>query len=167
MRISLIVATAPDGAIGKDNKLLWHLPADMKYFRETTSGHCVITGRKNYESIPEKFRPLPNRTNIVLTRNKNCNFPGAISVSSLQEAIKVCQQHNETEAFIIGGAEIYRQAIDAGIVDRIYLTLVDGTFDADAYFQFDTSNWIEKSSLRFDKDDKNPFSMTFFVYEKA
>ncbi|HRJ35584.1 MAG TPA: dihydrofolate reductase, partial [Flavobacteriales bacterium] len=102
MRISLIVATAPDGAIGKDNKLLWHLPADMKYFRETTSGHCVITGRKNYESIPEKFRPLPNRTNIVLTRNKNCNFPGAISVSSLQEAIKVCQQHNETEAFIIG-----------------------------------------------------------------
>ncbi|HRJ34648.1 MAG TPA: dihydrofolate reductase, partial [Flavobacteriales bacterium] len=66
-----------------------------------------------------------------------------------------------------GGAEIYRQAIDAGIVDRIYLTLVDGTFDADAYFQFDTSNWIEKSSLRFDKDDKNPFSMTFFVYEKA
>src|ERR1035437_7885391 len=107
--ISIIVAVAENNVIGKDNSLIWHLPADMKYFKEKTSGHCVITGRKNYESIPAKFRPLPNRTNIVITRQANFKALGATVVSSIEEAIEKAKQRGDTEIFIIGGAEIYKQ----------------------------------------------------------
>src|SRR5258706_13667816 len=112
MTISLIAAVSENNVIGKDNQLPWYLPADMKYFREKTMGHCVITGRKNYDSIPEKFRPLPGRTNIIISRNPDLKIPGAIVVHSLQEAIQFVSQKKETECFIIGGREIFKQALE-------------------------------------------------------
>src|ERR1035438_6764677 len=112
MIVSSIAAVAENHAIGKNNQLIWRLPSDMKYFREITEGHCIITGRKNYESIPEKFRPLQNRTNIVVTRQKNYLAPGAIVTHSIEEALDIARKIRETEVFIIGGAEIYAQTMD-------------------------------------------------------
>src|ERR1700739_3645683 len=123
MNLSIIVAVAENNVIGKDNALIWHLPADTRFFKEKTSGHVIITGRKNYESIPEKFRPLPDRKNIVITRQKNYHAPGAVVVSSIESALQyVKENHNGEEIFIIGGADIYRQTIS--ICDKIYLTRI-------------------------------------------
>ena len=119
MIISSIVAVSENNVIGKDNSLIWHLPADMKFFKEKTTGHCVITGRKNYESIPEKFRPLPNRINIVITRQKEYIAPGAIVVGSLEEAFEKASQTGNDEVFIIGGAEIYKQSMH--LTDMLYV----------------------------------------------
>src|SRR6185436_9235065 len=112
MIISLIVAVAENNVIGRNNRLPWRLPADMKFFKEKTTGHCVITGRKNYDSIPDKFRPLPDRTNIVVTRNQELELPGAIVVTSLDAAIQEAEKRNETECFVIGGGEIFKQVVD-------------------------------------------------------
>src|SRR6185436_10311768 len=106
MIISLIAAVTENHVIGKDNDLPWKLPDDMKFFMNTTKGHHVIMGRKNYDSLHEKFKPLPNRTNIVVTRQKNFNAPGCIVVHSVEEATKIARTNNETETFVIGGAEI-------------------------------------------------------------
>ena len=106
MIISLIAAVAENKIIGKDNKLVWDLPRDMKYFMDTTSHHCIITGRKNYESIPPKFRPLKNRTNIIITRRSDYKAEGAVIVHSVEDAIKEAEQRQESEAFVIGGGEI-------------------------------------------------------------
>ena len=110
MIISLIAAIAENLVIGKNNDLPWNLPDDMKYFMQTTKGHYVIMGRKNYDSIPEKFRPLPNRTNIVITRQKAFQAPGCIVVNSIEDALKIPEKSGEEEIFIIGGAELYAQA---------------------------------------------------------
>ena len=106
--LSIIVAVANNNIIGKDNSLIWKLPADMAYFKEKTSGHCVITGRKNFESIPEKFRPLPNRTNIIMSK-KDYFYPDTITVHSVDEAVSHAKYLNEKEIFVIGGSEIYKQ----------------------------------------------------------
>src|SRR3954465_7549819 len=132
MSISLIVAVGSNNAIGKNNTLIWHLPADMKFFKEKTTGHCIITGRKNYESIPEKFRPLPNRTNIVITRQKDYQAPGAIVTDSIEKALELAEKSGDEEIFIIGGAEIFRQCIN--ITDRIYLTKIHHSFEGDVFF---------------------------------
>lgn len=165
MLLSIIVAVAENNVIGKDNNLIWKLPNDMKFFKEKTTNHCVITGRKNYESIPEKFRPLPNRTNIVLTRQKNYTAPGAIVIGTLEAAIETAKLNNETECFIIGGAEIYRQTID--IVDKIYLTKIHHSFEGDAFFPtIDFSIW--KEIKRKDKlpDEKNAYSYSFIELQR-
>ena len=125
MEVSLIVAVATNGAIGKNNQLLWHLPADMQYFKKTTLGHTVVTGRKNFESIPEKFRPLPNRTNIILTRRKDYFAEGCFIAHSLEEAIFFAKQRNETECFIIGGGEVYNEAMRKKICTKLYITYVE------------------------------------------
>lgn len=159
--ISIIVAVAENNAIGKNNQLLWHLPADMKIFKEKTTGHCVITGRKNYESIPEKFRPLPNRTNIVITRQKEYSAPGALVVHSLQQAIEKAMTKGDNEIFIIGGGEIYAQSIP--LADKIYLTKVHATFEADTFFpKLNMNEWQITSSKYFNADEKNKYSFTFF-----
>ena len=134
MIVSIIVAVSENNVIGKDNSLIWHLPADMKFFKEKTTGHCIITGRKNYESIPEKFRPLPNRTNIVITRQKNYIAPGAIVVGSLEEAFEKNLQigADADEVFIIGGAEIFKQSMH--LVDKLYITRIHHNFDGDVFF---------------------------------
>src|SRR5688572_33100124 len=107
MIISMIAALARNRVIGKNNDLPWKLPDDMKFFMDTTKGHHTIMGRKNYDSIPHKFKPLPNRTNIVVTRQKNFEAPGCTVVDSLNKGLAIAQQNNEPEVFIIGGAEIY------------------------------------------------------------
>jgi dihydrofolate reductase len=163
--ISLIVATGKNNVIGKDNKLIWHLPADMKFFKEKTSGHCIITGRKNYESIPEKFRPLPNRTNIVITRQHDYVAPGAIVVNSLEEALTKAKKTGDNEIFIIGGAEIFKQCLS--VTDRIYLTEIHHEFEGDVYFpELEMKNWKEISRLKGPVDEKNQYPHDYVTLEK-
>ena len=128
--ISLIAAVAKNRVIGKDNQLLWHLPEDMRYFRETTRGKAVIMGRKTWESLPDSFRPLPGRHNIVVSRNPSYQATGATLVTSLDEAKSKAGEANEV--FIIGGAELYQQAMQ--IADRLYLTEIANNFEGDAFF---------------------------------
>ena len=165
MIISSIAAVAQNNVIGKNNQLIWRLPADMKYFKDITEGHCVITGRKNYESIPEKFRPLVNRTNIVVTRQHNYSAPGAIVVNSIEEAIDTARKKGETEVFIIGGAEIYRQTMS--IANKLYITEVHDCFEGDALFpDIDTSKWKETSRQAMPADEKHKYAYSFCVLEK-
>lgn len=168
MKISIIVAIAKNNGIGKNNQLLWHLPADMKYFKEKTTGHCVLTGRKNYESIPEKFRPLPNRTNIIVTRDPNYNAPGAHVVSSVEQGIELAKSLNETELFIIGGGQIYMECMVKNLVQTLYVTHVDTLPEADTYFPaFNPHKWHKTISEMCSADDKNPFNYEFAVYKKG
>lgn len=135
MRKSIIVAMSANHAIGKDNKLMWHIPEDLKRFKEITSGHHVIMGRKTYESIIDQLgKPLPNRTSIVITRNKDYEIQeGGIVVSSIEEAFKAAEDLGETEVFVIGGGEIYDNTV--GVVDTIYMTRLLDMFDeADTFF---------------------------------
>lgn len=166
MMLSIIVAVSENNVIGKDNRLIWRLPADMKFFKEKTTGHVIITGRKNYESIPEKFRPLPDRKNIVITRQKNYQAPGAIVVSSIENALKyVSENHANEEVFIIGGAEIYRQTISA--CKRIYLTRIHHSFEGDAFFPSIPENkWELTQSEEFPSDEKNIYNFTIQTWEK-
>jgi dihydrofolate reductase len=161
VKLSIIVATAPDGAIGKDNQLLWHLPADMKFFKEKTMGHHIIMGRKTYESIG---RPLPGRTTVIVTRDKTYKAEGCVVVNSLPEAIEKAQAAGDDEAMITGGAEIYKLAVE--FADTIYLTEVQGKFEADTFFNFDKSAWeiIEKQNHK--ADEKNKFDYNFIILHK-
>jgi len=163
MILSIIVAVAQNGVIGKDNRLIWHLPNDMKFFKEKTTGHCVITGRKNYESIPPKFRPLPNRTNLIITRNKNYQAPGATLCFSLEEAIKKAQDLNETECFIIGGGEIFKNALP--LCQRLYLTKVHHAFEGDVYFSELNNTWKLISEQHFLADEKHAYPYSFCIYD--
>jgi dihydrofolate reductase len=165
MILSIVVAVSENQVIGKNNDLVWHMPADMKFFKETTMGHCIVTGRKNYESIPPKFRPLPGRTNIVITRQEDYAAPGAIIKHSLDEALAYARSLGETECFIIGGGEIFRQCI--GQVDRIYFTRIHNRFEGDVFFdELDKNKWKLVSEKRMKADEKNPHDYTFMVYER-
>ncbi len=165
MNIHLIVAAAENNAIGKDNRLLWRLPEDMKFFKEKTSGHCVITGRKNYESIPEKFRPLPDRINIIVTRQKNYEAPGAFVVATIDDALELARSKNEADVFIIGGGEIYAQTIS--IADVIWLTRVHHTFDAHTFFpELNMQHWKETWREEFPINEKHIYAFTILKYEK-
>ena len=165
MIISLIAARSKNNVIGKDNDLPWKLPDDMKYFMETTKGHHVIMGRKNYESIPEKFRPLPNRTNLVVTRQENFHAPGCIVVHSLTRALEIAKENGELEAFIIGGAEIYKQGL--ALTQRMYLTEINAEIKGDTFFpSFDLTNWIATSRIPHDADDRHQYDFEFVIYEK-
>ena len=161
MKLSIIVAAASDGAIGKDNKLLWHLPADMKFFKEKTMGHHIIMGRKTYESIG---RPLPGRTTVIITRDLTYKAEGCLVVHSLNEAIESANANGDTEAMITGGAEIYNQAIEKA--DCIYLTEVQGKFEADTFFKIDKTNWAINEKQDYKADDKNKFDYSFIILQK-
>ena len=165
MKCALIVAMGKHREIGKDNDLLWRLPRDMQFFKETTQGHTVVMGRKNWESIPDKFRPLPNRKNIVISRNADYNPEGAILITDLKEL----DQHLEADkkCFIIGGAQIYQLALEQDLIDEMYITHVHENFDADTYFPFvNWEGWIEEDLLEYEKDDKNPHSFTVTKYTR-
>lgn len=139
--IILIAAMAHGRVIGKDNRLLWHLPEDMKHFKSLTQGHPVIMGRKTWESLPEKFRPLPGRKNIVISRNPNFLVAGASVCTSLNLALAACQ--GATQIFVIGGAEIYALALP--LADRMELTEIDAAFDGDAFFPtWREEEWCEE-----------------------
>src|ERR1041385_4080876 len=129
MQISIIAAVAKNGVIGKSNDLPWRLPDDMKYFMQTTQGHHVIMGRKNYESLPEKFRPLPNRTNIVVTRQKDFHAPACTVVNELKDGVQLAAKNQEQNLFIIGGAEIYKLALP--LTDTLFLTEIDAEVEGD------------------------------------
>ncbi len=161
MKCALIVAMGKHREIGKDNDLLWKLPRDMKFFKETTEGHTVVMGRKNWESIPERFRPLPNRKNIVISRNPDYVAEGAILISDLKEISLHHNVDSGKKCFIIGGAQIYQLALEQDLIDELYITQVHETFEADTYFPFiDWENWEEEDVLEYEKDDKNPHSFT-------
>lgn len=138
--LALIAAFGRGRVIGIDNRMPWHLPEDMKFFRETTRGKPVIMGRKTWESLPDAFRPLPGRINIVVSRNADYRADGATVVGSLPDAIQAAV--NADIAFVMGGADIYRQALP--IADRLYLTEIDADFAGDAFFPaFASSDWRE------------------------
>lgn len=146
--------------IGVDNTLPWRLPADLRHFRQLTTGHHVIMGRRNYESIG---RPLPERINIVVTRNSAYQAPGCRVRHSLEEALD--DTGDDPEVFVIGGAEIYRQALPRA--DRIYLTLVHAQVPGDTYFpEFDRGEWKEVRRTRHEADEKNPYACSFTVYDR-
>jgi dihydrofolate reductase len=159
--ISIIVAIARNFAIGKDNKLLWHISADLKRFKKITSGHPVVMGKKTYESLP--FRPLPNRTNIIITDIPGEKFEGCVTVYSINEALEKCPDGEET--FIMGGGSVYRQFLP--YANKLYLTLIHKDFDADTFFpEIDYNEWkmIEKEDHGPEGD--NEFSYSFLVFEK-
>ena len=163
---SLIVAVADNQVIGKDNDLIWRLPDDMKFFKNKTSGHHIITGRKNYLSIPKKFSPLPNRVNIVLTRQKDFEEADCIIKHSLEDAIAFAEQHNEEELFIIGGGQIYKESLEKNLIDRMYITHVHESFEGDTFFPEINSNWKRVWEEKHSKDEKHPYNFTFALYEK-
>jgi dihydrofolate reductase len=166
MEVVLIVAVSKyNNGIGKDNRLLWHLPADMKFFKSTTTGYPVITGRKNYESIPEKFRPLPNRENIILTR-QNTKYADAEVCNSIEKALELARNHKKEKAFVIGGGEIYNQFLNKNLVDKILITWVDAPFDADVFFPKLNSNWKISKEEAHTPDEKNKYAYNFTEYSK-
>lgn len=159
MVITLIAAMAENNALGKDNKMLWHLPDDFKRFKQLTSGHYIIMGRKTFESLPGM---LPNRTHVIITRQDDYKAEGCIIVNSFEEAIAACPQNEKV--FVIGGGEIYKQAIDKA--DKIELTRVHGISpDADAFFpEIDLDKWKVVESVHHPKDEKHKFEFTFETY---
>lgn len=158
--ITLIAAAAENNALGKDNDLLWHLPEDFKRFKQITSGHYIIMGRKTFESFP---KPLPNRTHIIITRQEDYLAEGCLVVHSLEEAMEIAPQNEEV--FIIGGAQIYKQALP--FADKIDLTRVHIELDADAFFpEFNTSEWNLVFSEKHFKDEKHQYDFTFETYIK-
>ena len=161
MILSAIVAVARNGVIGKDNTLPWRLPADLQYFKKTTSGHHIILGRKNYEDIR---RPLPNRVNIVLSRQVGYEAPGCVVLPSLEAAIQLAQGAGETECFVCGGAEIYRLAMP--MVQRLYLTKIDADFEGDVAMPDLGSGWKEEWSEDHLPDEKNLWPYRFIRYAR-
>ena len=134
-KVSIIVAIDDKRGIGKNNRLPWHIPEDLKRFRRLTSGHTIIMGRKTFESILSYTgKPLPDRINMVITRNPDFKAEGVSINTSLEEALSEAKGNEQSEIFIIGGAQIFKQAIDMGVVDRIYLTKVEGDYGADTFF---------------------------------
>ena len=155
--ISIIVATSKNRVIGNNNSLIWKLPADLKRFKQITTGNTIVMGRKTYESIG---KPLPNRRNIIITRDTNYLVDNCEIVNSLEEALMLCNN----ECFIIGGGEIYKQSID--IADKIYLTLVQEDFEGDTYFPEIGKEWTKVIREDFEPDEKNAHKYSFINYEK-
>jgi dihydrofolate reductase len=159
-RVSLIVAMAKNRVIGVNNTLPWRLPADLKHFKALTMGHHIVMGRKTYESIG---KPLPGRTSVVVTRNAGYSAPGVTAVNSLPAAISACG--DDDEIFVIGGAELYLQAIT--LADRIYLTEIDADICGDAYFpEFNPAEWLETSRETHSQTEPQPLQYHFVVYHR-
>lgn len=165
MEIAMIAAVAENGVIGKDNDLVWSLPDDMKYFMNSTKSHYIILGRKNYESLPPKYRPLPNRTNIVITRQQGLELENTIVVNSLKEALAVCKKNNQEKVFVIGGGQIYEQALS--ITDSLYITEIQAEFDGDTFFpKYDKNEWEEVSREQHSTDERHEYAFDFVIYKR-
>jgi dihydrofolate reductase len=160
--ISLIVAASTNNAIGKNNQLLWHLPNDLKFFKNNTWGMPVIMGRKTFEAVN---KPLPGRFNIVITRQDNWNVDGVIVATDLNDAVNKAAETNCNETFIIGGGEIYNQAFE--MADKIYLTRVHTHIEGDTFFPIvDESKWELGSIQEFAADEKHAFAYSFQTWER-
>lgn len=160
MIVSIIVAIGENNAIGKNNQLLWHMPNDLKHFKDVTSGRTIIMGRKTFDSVG---KPLPRRRNIVITR-QDIDIPGCEVVKSVEDGLALCK--DDDEVFIGGGAEIYKQALH--LTNRIYLTIIHQSFDADTFFpEINKQEWKEISREDFQPDEKNPIPYSFITLERA
>ena len=159
--IIMIAAVAENNALGKNNELVWHLPNDFKRFKSLTTGHHIIMGRKTFESFS---KPLPNRTHVVITRNKNYNPEGCIVVDCMEKAIAICPE-NET-SFIIGGGEIYNLGLP--FADQLEITRVHHSFDADAFFpEINSEDWKEIQTEFNPTDEKHQFAYTYQTFVKV
>ena len=157
MNISIIVAASKNNAIGKNNQLLWHLPNDMKFFKQTTWALPVAMGRKTFESMGSKA--LNGRLNIIITKQNDYKAEGAVVVNSIQDAVFVASEHDYKELMIIGGGEIYKQAMS--LTNKIYLTRVDTIIDGDTFFEMDEAKWQLKFADKHPVDEKHKFAYTF------
>jgi dihydrofolate reductase len=159
--LTLIVAAGENDAIGKDNKLIWHLSDDLKRFKQLTNGHHIIMGRKTFETFP---KPLPNRIHVVITRQANYKVPdGVIVVNNLEDALDAAK--TDAQAFVIGGGEIYKQAMP--LAEKIELTRVHHSFEADTFFpKVDDTNWKETNKTFHDKDEDHDYSFSFLTYKR-
>jgi dihydrofolate reductase len=161
MKLSIIVAVAANGVIGRDNKLPWRLRADLARFKRLTMGHHLLVGRKTWESIG---RPLPGRTMVVITRRAGYSAGGIRAAGSIDAALEIARRAGETETFVAGGAEIYRQTIERA--DRIYLTRIHAEIEGDTFFpEIDGSRWREVAREDREPDDRNPYRFSFIDYE--
>lgn len=161
--IAAIVAMAENRVIGVNNKLPWHLPADLHHFKALTTGHAILMGRKTHESIG---KPLPNRLNLIMSRDPDYKADGCTTVSSLDDAISETTKHHHTQLFVIGGAEIYQQLMPQ--VNQLYLTIVHRTVDGDAVFPaIDQHEWEEIDRVKHEADEKNEFAYSFITMKKA
>ena len=160
--ITIIAAIAKNNALGKNNDLIWHLPADLKRFKKVTTGHHILMGRNTFESIG---RPLPNRTTIIITKNENYVQEGCLIANSVEQAIEMA--HEDDQIFIIGGAQVYEYAMKHDFADALDITLVHHEFDADVYFpEIDSSIWKRVEREDFIADEKNKFDYSFIRYKK-
>nr|AIA12513.1 Dihydrofolate reductase [uncultured bacterium] len=167
MIISAIVAVAENRVIGRKGDLPWHLPDDLKFFQRTTLGHHVIMGRKNWDSIPLKYRPLKDRVNVVITRQERFDAFGAVVVGSLQEALALARHEGENEAFIIGGGQIFAEAFRMGTIDRIYMTRIHAQVEGDVFFPPLVGDWKEVWHEDHAADARHTYAFTFLRLERS
>lgn len=161
--ITIIAAIGNNNELGKGNDLIWHLPADLQRFKKRTTGHAIIMGRNTFESIG---KPLPNRRSIIITRNTSYQKEGCEIVHSLEDAIKLIEP--QADAFIIGGAQIYKEAMEKNVVDQLDITKVHQDFEADVFFPaIDSKTWKEVSREDFSPDEKNLYTYSFINYKSA
>jgi dihydrofolate reductase len=162
MILSHIVAVSKNYVIGKNNALPWKLPADMQYFKKTTENHVVIMGRKNFEA---EGKPLPNRTNIVISKQNNYIAPGCMMAKTIEEAIKLAEKYEKNETFIVGGGEIYNQTLP--LTDKLYITMIDMVADGDVYYALpDMNDWKLISQRFYAKDKRNSYNHTYYIYQR-
>lgn len=160
--ITIIAAIAKNNALGKDNDLIWHLPADLKRFKKVTSGNYILMGRNTFESIG---KPLPNRTTIIITRNNSYFKDGCLIANSVEQAIEMASE--EKQIFIIGGAQVYKEAIEKELIDTLDITHVHQEFEADVFFpEIDLTIWEEVSREDFKADEKNIYDYSFVSYRR-
>lgn len=164
LHLSILVAMAKNRVIGRNNRLPWHLPADLKHFKFLTMGQTIVMGRKTYESIG---KPLPGRANVIITRQADYEVPGAMVVHSLEDALLICEETStgHSENFIIGGEKLYRQALK--ICQRMYITEIQRNFDGDVFFpEFDRSEWEETQRDKHIGESEDSFEYHFVVLER-
>ncbi len=162
MKLYIIVAIANNNVIGNENRLIWHLPADLKHFKNLTMGHTMIMGRKTYESIGQ---PLKGRKTIIVTRQQDYQAPGCQIAHSLDDAIRMAK--DEKEVFVAGGAQIYQQVIDHPALKKMFVTRIYANFDGDSFFPaIDPEKWEPIDREDHDADEKNQYRYSFFTYKK-
>ena len=166
MIVSLIAAVSENHVIGKDRGMPWHIPADLSYFFKITKGHHVIMGRRTFHEFGVS-KPLPDRINLIVSRNRDLKIEGTILMNSIEQALDYAKDREETEVFVIGGGNIYKQAIS--LADRLYITRVHAVIeDGDTFFpEIDPQIWTLESSNKRNKDSKNPYDLSFLIYNRC
>jgi len=166
--VILIAAIGKNNELGSNNDLLWRLKSDMAFFKRTTLHHRVIMGRKSWESLPVKFRPLPNRINVVISRNEHFQLEGALAFQTIEDAITDAKNATDSTTFIIGGGQVYSHCLQANLVDEMYLTHVDAAFaDADVFFpEINVSEWEQETIETFEANEENQYAGRIVHYVK-